>query len=117
MLLRLAPQRGGDGTVHGITVMNDTGSDILSLFNTDMPHLGNAQGYTGWLGQVAVRNANGTINSYRRIHVQVQLVRDDNSPWSGWIDERAIVKPSSPNVPRLSGIGIRKILYLYSGVI
>ena len=112
MLLRLTPQRGGDGTAHGITVMNDTGSSILSLFDTDIQHLGNLQGYTGGAGQVEVRNANGTINNYRQIHVQVQLVRDDDSPWSNWINEWAIVKPSSPNVPRLSGIGIRGILYL-----
>jgi hypothetical protein len=92
--------------------MNSTGSSILSLFDTDIPQLGNSQGYTGWFGNIAIRNANGTVNSYPRIHVQVQLVRDDNSPWSGWIDEEAIVKPSSPNVPRLSGPGIGDILYL-----
>jgi hypothetical protein len=109
MLLRLTPQRGGDGTFHRITVMNDTGSNILSIFDTDMLHLGNAQGYAGWFGGVAVRNANGTVNRYPRIHVQVQLVRDDKSVW---IDEWAMVKPSSPNVPRLSGLGIRDILYL-----
>jgi hypothetical protein len=95
--------------------MNDTGSSILSLFDTDMQHLGNLQGYTGGVGQVEVRNANGTINNYPQIHVQVQLVRDDDSPWSNWINEWAIVKPSFPNVPRLSGVGIRGILYLPKG--
>jgi hypothetical protein len=112
ILLRLTLQRGGDGTTHGISVMNDTGSSILSLFDTDMQHLGSFQGYTGRLGQVEVRSANGMIDRYPRIHVQVQLMRDDDSPWSGWIDEWALVKPSSPNVPRLSGIGMRDILYL-----
>jgi len=112
MLLRLTPERGGDGTVHGITVMNDTGSAILSLFDTDMLRLGRLEGYTGRAGQVEVRSANGTTNTYPRIHVQVQLARTDDSPWSNWINEWAIVKPSSPNVPRLSGIGIRRILYL-----
>jgi hypothetical protein len=48
MLLRLKPDQGGDGTVHGIGAMNDTGSEILSLFDTDMPYLGgNLQGYSG----------------------------------------------------------------------
>jgi hypothetical protein len=32
---------------HGITVMNDTGSNMLSPIDTDMQHLGNLQGYTG----------------------------------------------------------------------
>ncbi|KAI9779342.1 MAG: hypothetical protein M1839_007450 [Geoglossum umbratile] len=47
MLVRLAPHRGGDGTVHGIIAMNDTGSDILMLFDIDMFFLGNLQSYTG----------------------------------------------------------------------
>jgi hypothetical protein len=51
MLLRLTPTLGGDGTVYGIIAMNDTGSDILSLFTIDLPHLvGNIQGYLGWHG-------------------------------------------------------------------
>ena len=38
-------------------------------------------------------------------------MRDDNTPWDDWIDEIAIVKQSGPNVPRLSGVGIRRVLY------
>jgi hypothetical protein len=85
MLLRLIPDQGGDGTVHGIIAMNDTRSDILSLFNTDMPHLGNLQGYAGFVGNVA---------------------------WSDWIVEEAMVQPLRPGVSRLSGIGIRGALYI-----
>jgi len=91
--------------------MNDTGSEMLSLFDTDMPYLGNLQGYTGWPGQVAIQNANGTMNVYPTILVQVRLVRDDDSPWSDWIDEYAIIKPVVPGLPRLSGAGIRDSLY------
>ena len=80
MLLRLMPQRGGDGTVHGIIAMSNTGSDRLTIFDTDMPHVGNIQPYTGWRGQTAIRNANGTTDVYPEVLVQVQLVRDDNSP-------------------------------------
>ena len=112
MLLRLTLQRGGDGTTYGITVLNDTGSSILTVFDTDMGCLGDRQWYTGQLGHVAGRNANGMMSVYPRIHVQVQLRRDDGSPRSDWIDEWAVVKPSMPNVPRLSGVGIREDLYL-----
>jgi hypothetical protein len=112
MLVRLLPQQGGDGTIHRITVINDTGSTILTLFDTDMLLLGNSQGYTGWMGHASVRDASGTRHIYERLRVQVQLVRDDNSPWSDWIDERAIIKPASQGVPRLSGYGIRKVLYI-----
>ena len=59
MLLRLTPGFGGDGTVCGIIAMDDTGSDMLTLFTTDMLHLGNIQGYAGWLAPTGVRDASG----------------------------------------------------------
>jgi hypothetical protein len=80
MLLRLTPLLGGDGTVHGIITMNDTGSDILSVFTTDLPRLGNIQGYTGWQAPTTVIDANGGMTFFPTILVQVRLVRDDNTP-------------------------------------
>jgi hypothetical protein len=113
MILRLTPALGGDGTVCGIIAMNDTGSDILSLFTSDLPYLGNIQGYGGWLGLTPTRDANGGVTFFPRIWVQVQLVRDDNNhtPWSDWIDEEAIIKPSNVPMSRLSGAGIRQVLF------
>jgi hypothetical protein len=110
MLLRLIPGYGGDGTVHGIIVMNDTGSDMLTLFTTDLPRLGNIQGYTGWLAPMGVTEATGTITIFLIIRVQVPLVRDDNTPWGDWINELAIVKQPGPNVVRLSGVRNQKYL-------
>jgi hypothetical protein len=112
MRVRLTPQQGGDGTVHRIIVINDTGASRLSLYNTDMQHLGNSQGYTGWQGYATVRNASGTTNRYRRLLVQIQLVRDDDSPWTDWIDEEALIKPVAPGVPRLSGNTFRDVMYV-----
>jgi len=63
MLLRLIPGFGGDGTVHGIIVLNDTGSDILTLDTTDLQQLGNIQGYLGWYAPTIVIDANGTGSS------------------------------------------------------
>jgi hypothetical protein len=80
MRVRLIPDKGGDGTVHHIIVINDTGAARLSLRDTDLDYLGNRQGYTGWEGYTEVRNANGTRNRYRRLLLQFQLVRGDNSP-------------------------------------
>jgi hypothetical protein len=59
-----------------------------------------------------VMDATGTITVFRRIIVQVQLVRDDNTQMGDWIDEVAIVKQPVVNVPRLSGIRIRGVLYI-----
>jgi hypothetical protein len=92
--------------------MNDTGSEILALFDTDMLSLGNLQGYTGWFEQAAIQSANGMIDIYSKIHVQVQMVGDDNLPWSDWIGEEAIVKPVGPGIPQLSCIQIRNFLVL-----
>lgn len=114
LLLRLTPEYGGDGTVQGLIVMNDIGSDVLTLFSTDLPFLGNIQMYTGWRGVIAISNANGTIDLCPEVIVEVQLVRDDNSPWSGWIEETAIVRQAGPGLMRLSGNGIRSSLYFGS---
>ena len=112
MLLRLTPLFGGDGTIHGIIVMHDTGSDVLTLFDIDLLQLGNSHGYTGWQLPADIMDASGRITSFRTLYVQVQLVRDDNTPWSEWIDEFAIVKRLDQGVPRLSGVGIRHALYI-----
>ncbi len=109
------PHRGGDGTVHGIIAMNDTGSDILSLFYSDLQYLGNTQGYTGWRGVIPISYGNGAIQYYVRIKVEVQLVRDNNTPWSDWFEEVAIVKPDSQGLSRLSGYRMREVLYLGTG--
>jgi len=90
--------------------MNDTGSTILTLFDVDVLHLGNIQGYAGWAGPVVVSNADGVMSLYPTIRMQIQLVRDDNSPWSEWINEEAIVRPVGLDIPRLSGI--RDIMYM-----
>jgi hypothetical protein len=110
MLLRLTPLLGGDGTVHGIIAMNDTGSDILSLFTTDLLQLGNIQGYTGRQAPTITIDANGGMTSFSTILVQVRLVRDDNTPWGDWIDEAAIIRQPSPGVSRLSGGWTQKCL-------
>lgn len=111
MLLRLIPEFGGDRTTHGIIAMNDTGSDLLTLFDDDFPFLGNTVGYSGWLGPVRILDANGNVPVFPQIRVQVQMVRDDNTPWGDWMEETAIVRVRNPNVSRLSGRGIRAHLY------
>jgi len=92
--------------------MNDTGSEALTLFTTDFPYLGgNIQGYRAWLPDSNILDANGGITVFPTILVQVRLVKDDNTPWGDWVVELAVVKQPSPNLSRLSGIGIRHELY------
>lgn len=112
MLLRLIPNLGGDGTTCGVIAMNDTGSDVLTLFSTDLLYLGHTPGYNGWLGTAGITDASGNTTFLPRLLVEVQLVRDDDTPWSDWIPEIAIVRQPSPNLVRLSGGGIRDALYV-----
>ena len=112
MLLRLTPEFVGDGTVHGIIAMNDTSSDMLTLFNTDLLRLGNIQNYNGWQMETVIVDANGVMTPFPSLRVQVQLVDNENVPWSNWINELALVKQPGPNIPRLSGAGIRRVLYI-----
>jgi hypothetical protein len=58
MLLRLIPELGGDGTTYPISVLNDTGSGIMTIFDTDMLRLGNKQGYSGYLSPTTITDAN-----------------------------------------------------------
>lgn len=115
MLLRLILHLGGDGTVCGVIAMNDTGSEILTIFDVDLPFLGNLQGYAGWDGLVAISGAGGIVGVFPKLSVQVQLVGDDNLLWSDWVFEDAIVRPAGPGIPRLSGYGIREALYFATG--
>jgi hypothetical protein len=100
MLVRLTPELGGDGTIHRITVLNDTGSGIMTLLSTDLSQLGNLQAYTGWLAPTGVTDASGRRAVFRTLNIQVQLVRNDNTPWGDWILERAPAftraKPACP---------------------
>lgn len=116
MHIRLTPNLGGDGTKLGIIALNDSGSDVLTIFDEDLLRLGeNVQSYNSWYGVTDIRNANGIVDECRMILVQVQLVRDDYTSWTDWIDEVAIVKPIQPGLVRLSGFGIRKQLYFGTG--
>jgi hypothetical protein len=111
MLIRLDPDQGGDGSTYGIIALNDTGSDILTLFDVDLQYLGNLQEYTGWGGFMPIVNASGTHDFLRTVVVQVRLVTNEIEPWTDWLDEEAIVRTIGPGMLRLSGTGIRKVLY------
>lgn len=61
MEVRLCSELGGDGTRHGINVLNDTGSDVLTIFNTDLMSLGNYEQYTCWLEYIYISGCNGDV--------------------------------------------------------
>ncbi|KFY93683.1 hypothetical protein V498_04305, partial [Pseudogymnoascus sp. VKM F-4517 (FW-2822)] len=111
MHLGLTLAKGGDGTIWGIIVMNDSGSDALTIFDTDLLQLGGVGAYRGWCGIADISSANGAVDHCLLVMVEVQLVQDDLTPWTPWIEELAIVRQVQPGLLRLSGAGIRERLY------
>lgn len=108
MEIRLLPEKGGDGTIHGITVMNDTGSSILTILDVDLPHLGDWTFYHGFAWNIEIADAAGPVESLKSLYVQVRLVHQDHTPWTKWVTELAIIRPIVPGIARLSGRGIRE---------
>lgn len=105
---------GGDDRVTiGITIGNDTGSNVLSLLSTDLDTLGcDYRTYNGIMGDITVATANG-VCTRARVMVEMQLLRADQSPFTGWFLESAVVIPTvfGQNQMRLSGNGMRQILF------
>lgn len=105
---------GGDDRVSiGITIGNDTGSNVLSLFSTDLDTLGcDYQTYQGIMGDIVVNTANGACTR-AKIMVEMQLLRADHSPFTSWFAEPAVVIPNvfGQNQMRLSGNGMRQLLF------
>jgi len=70
----------------------------LTVFETDLPLLGNMELYSSQRNEIFTRDANGVLTPRQRMAVQVRLVRDDNSPLGDWIDEDAVVKRCTTDI-------------------
>lgn len=106
MEVRLCLGWGGDGTIQRIVALNDTGSDLLTLFYADLPYLGNYHQYEGWQQDVEVGTAGGRVETLLALLVEVRLVRPVTlTAWGDWIEELAVLRELVPGVERLSGGG------------
>jgi hypothetical protein len=116
MKLRLLKNKGGNGAEHDITVLSDSGSNIISILSTDLKRLGKSpaflKDYRSWNSVSAVYNSDDVTRYCPGLLVQIQLVNRKLSQKSNWIYEQAILKPIRPGLPRLSGNRIRDAMYL-----
>jgi hypothetical protein len=80
LLLRLIPEYNSNEIVQELMVMNNSGSDLLTLFSIDLPFLGNIQMYTTWYRVITISNINGIVDLCLEVSIEVQLVRNDNPP-------------------------------------
>ncbi|KAI9828196.1 MAG: hypothetical protein M1826_006124 [Phylliscum demangeonii] len=108
--VRLNTNMGGDGRFVEYSVLNDTGSTILSIYGPELQYLLSTvyAAYNGF-GRTNVSTADGTTHEHITALVQVKIMLNDIDEFSDWIDDMAMVCPADKL--RLSGLGIRSALY------
>ncbi|KAF3898664.1 hypothetical protein GTR04_0045 [Trichophyton interdigitale] len=92
-----------------ITMLNDTGSSLLTVFDTDLVALGIPSTYGGYGPQIPISTAAGVLR--QNIAVEMQLLDSYGDPMSDWFFENSVVVPLAQGVTRLSGNGIRELFY------
>jgi hypothetical protein len=92
--------------------MNDTGSNIQTIFPTDLAALQyNQLTYHGYLGMFSLGTANG-VALRERVVIEMQIIKADGTPITPWFRETAVVTPLQPGIQyRLSGNAMRNHLY------
>src|SRR4051794_3078621 len=95
---------GNPNTTFDVEIMNDTGSNIQTLFPTDLVALGyDRLTYRGHRGVIDVRTANGTMRR-RVIVIEVQITKADGMAITPWFRQNAIVLRLQSGIQyRLSG--------------
>ncbi|KAM5436677.1 hypothetical protein McanMca71_001793 [Microsporum canis] len=93
-----------------VTMLNDTGSNMLTVFDTDLIALAIPPTYGGFGSYVSMSTAGGQVQR-QHIVVEVQLLDSQGNPVSDWVLEHGIVTPASLGTARLSGDGMRQYLY------
>jgi len=92
--------------------MNDTGSNIQTIFPTDLAVLRyDPATYQGNLGTLSIATAGGVV--YReKIVIEMQITKADGTAITPWFRESAVVTPLQSGIQhRLSGNVMRDHLY------
>ena len=92
--------------------MNDTGSNVQTIFPTDLAALGYDQlTYQGLLGPLCIETANGVVFQ-EVIVIEMQIVKADGTAITPWFSENAVITPLQAGIQdRLSGNAMRNHLY------
>jgi hypothetical protein len=109
---RLIPEYGGDPSVYiPVAVANDTGSDIQTVFQSDLAGMHYDLGtYMGRIGMGRINTPNGVMFR-ERILIQIKLVDSSGAELTRWFVDTAAITPNMPGLLRLSGIAMRHHLY------
>lgn len=95
-----------------VEVHNDTGSNLLTVFDTDLWSLGSSE-TTYWAIEApsAVRLAAGHTVMMRCMPVEIRLLDRNGFPMTPWFEERGVLVEYKPGSIRLSGLSMRNELY------
>ncbi|KMP03836.1 hypothetical protein CIRG_03528 [Coccidioides immitis RMSCC 2394] len=93
-----------------ITMLNDTGSNTLTVFNTALLALAIPPDYLGFGANIPITTAGGMVRR-QQITVEIQLLDSQGNAVSDWVLKQGIVTPATTGACRLSGNGIRQSLY------
>lgn len=111
--IRLPPQYGGnEHLTRPFLVGNDTGSNVLTVFMSDLLALQFDMVLHGpaMQGATPINTANGQALQ-PLIFVDMQILTSAFVALTPWFRETAIVKPDSPGDARLSGAAMRNHLF------
>jgi hypothetical protein len=109
---RLAPEYGGDANLFTfVTIVNDTGSNIQTIFTSDLQTLNyNQNTYRGNLGNEHIFTPAGPVHR-ALIRIQIQLADANGMEMTPWLLETAVITPSQLGLPRLSGLALCNSVY------
>ncbi|PLN83983.1 hypothetical protein BDW42DRAFT_191967 [Aspergillus taichungensis] len=110
--VRLIADFGGSSHLYvSVRIANDTGSNVQSIFDTDLTRLQyDPHTYLGTHGQVPLTTASGIIFR-EQIVIELQIVDSQGEEISPWFAEVAVIIPEELGVVRLSGGAMRNQLY------
>lgn len=94
-----------------ISVLDDTGSSYIEIFDTDKIALGIGPGLLHMHPPVTLVTASVPVQQYV-IYLKAMLLDRTNAPVGDWVDIMAVVVPGPPNRERCSGMFVRKSLYM-----
>lgn len=94
-----------------VPIANDTGSNVQTLFDTDLSALQCDQlGYNGFLGGASVELAFGSMQCDMAL-IELQIIDENGLQITPWFSETAIIKAEELGAVRLSGEAMRNYLY------
>lgn len=103
---------GNQNNTLNVSIINDTGSELQTIFPTDLAALHYNPGtYLGTIGNWPVDTANGTVVR-TWIQIEMRIIKADGTAITPWFPEIGVITPLHGGTQyRLSGKAMRAHLY------